>query len=732
VLGEGIPADAIVSRFSLEEALSVPFELRVEWSTKDPDFVVESLLGQSAALQVLGSLTDERIVHGIITQTAFVRVVGERMHFRLVIRPALFALSQREDCRIFQEKNAQEIISEILDEAGLADAVQWHLTGSLATRDFTVQYRESSLNFIQRLMEDEGIFYAFTHEKDGHQLQFFDGLSGLDGLLPEAALSVGEGTLSAAAPLAQFSRRRRLRTSVVHVRDFDFANPAFLPEASIPTESPHQQPLYTYPAGFQDANEGQKRATTLLKTLRHDADVGLGQTRRCDAHVGVKISVEGAEEEELNGEYFVIRSFTEGLAHAHSDEGKEQNCSVSFESVPAQAPYLPARRARRPQIHGIQTALVVGDDNSDQNIFVDKFGRIKVHFHWDRLQPHDENASCWVRVNQLPLGGSMILPRVGWEVLVAFEEGNPDRPIVLGRTYNAENMPPASLPASKASGSFSSKSSPNGAGSNELSLGDSGGSQGFSIKAQKDLNWTTNYDQNETVAINDTHQVNANLSQSIKVDESLEVAGNQSETFGANISTKVSGSRTVDIGGNRTSNATANYLEKMNADRSFEVGGNKMMLCNGERYTVQGNVSRTVGTAQVLCTTGNFSQNTLATCTSKVGAVRVHLVKGSHGEVVAGAKSVNVSAGAVHVTKGDFSSECEGAEAHIVGAMVSRKAKGDLYISSAAITLAGGKGTFKAGGGEMSLAGGPIKLKGSTIAIKAAMVKLTSGSLKLG
>src|SRR5690606_13031757 len=183
-----------------------------------------------------------------------------------------------------------------------------------------------------------------------------------------------------------------------------------------------------------------------------------------------------------------------------------------------------------------------------------------------RLNPTNETASTWVRVLQVPLGGSMILPRVGWEVAVTFLEGDPDRPLVVGRVYNAENAPPLALPGNKASGAISSSSSPGGAGKNEISLGDSGGNQGFAVKAQKDFNFSTGYDQTEDIANNDESQVNMNLSRTVKVDDKVTVAGNQGVTYGAHHTCTVKGDQSLSVGGNETANATANQLNKITGD----------------------------------------------------------------------------------------------------------------------------------------------------------------------
>ncbi|HXS18812.1 MAG TPA: type VI secretion system tip protein TssI/VgrG, partial [Polyangiaceae bacterium] len=479
LFGDGLPQGRIVSRFGLREGLSAPFRAEVEFSTTDLGFDVSSVLGKSAALQITGVQAETRYVHGMIAETRFVRAIANRLHFCLVLRPTLWGLSLREDCRIFLNKSLPDVLQALLKESGMEATSHFQLQGTFAAREFVVQYRETTLNFFQRLCEDAGIFYYFTHSEEGHQLHLTDGLEALkDNPLVEltATPMAGQGK----SPIQQLSRKKSLRVSEVTLRDFDFKNPTTFPQATAPLTAATPLLLFDYPGKFDKAPEGDRLAKTRLKSERWDADFIELTCSRADLSAGGRLNIEGVDEEELAGEFVVTEAVYSGLAH-QAKEGRVAHyaCHGQMQAVPLDSVYLPKRRAYRPKITGVQTAVVVGDDNSDQSIYVDKYGRIRVHFHWDRRGPFNETASCDVRVNQLPLGGSMILPRVGWEVLVAFEEGDPDRPLVMSRAYNAENMPPMALPAAKASGSISSKSSPGGAGSNEISMGDSGGGQGF-------------------------------------------------------------------------------------------------------------------------------------------------------------------------------------------------------------------------------------------------------------
>ncbi len=738
LLGEHLPDDALVSQFQADEALSRPFRVDVDFSTKADSFVVEDLINQRLLLKAQLSLTSKRYFDGVVSQARFVRVAGERLHFRIRLSPSIFASTQREDCRIFHEATvsggatAPNIIKLLQSELGLTEQIRWDLTKSYEPRDFCVQYRESTFNFMQRLCEEEGIFYFFEHTEEGHMMVFADDLTSLEVLGAPIPLALGQNEVG--HPLMSFIRRKAVRTSSVSLRDFDPNQPAAAPHVDLPTETQVPQPRFIYPAGFKDAQVGKQLASATLCSARWDAEQGEGEVKTLPLLVGSTITLTDAAEQDANASYYVTKLRTSGRQFVESDShaNTARVLHACFGCVPTDALYLPAPKARRPRISGVQTAVVMGEDTADQSIHVDALGRIKVHFHWDRMQPSDANSSCWVRVNQLPMGGSMILPRVGWEVSVAFLEGDPNRPLVIGRVYNGENMPPLALPAAKASGSFTSMSSPGGAGSNGISMGDSGGAQGFGFKAQKDLNFTTGYDQVEKVTVNDTTQINANYSRSVAVDESLEVGGNQTSSTGAHQKCKVGGCQSLSVGGTETDNATGNYLESVTGARSFTVSGNQLLLCNGEKLTAKGQITREVGAVELVCTPANISHNITGPSSSTVGAARVHIVGGDHGETVSTGKAITVAAAVARKCKGAYNSTCSGAVVHLIGGIAQRKISGDLTIKAKAVMIVGGKGKFKGGSGLLDLAGGPITIKGSTIAIKAAMVKGTGGSMKLG
>ncbi|MEJ7729656.1 MAG: type VI secretion system tip protein TssI/VgrG, partial [Polyangiaceae bacterium] len=418
-----------------------------------------------------------------------------------------------------------------------------------------------------------------------------------------------------------------------------------------------------------------------------------------------------------------------GAGGAPADNGA---CDNRFTAIPKDAPWAPPRRTPRPRIRGVQTAVVTGQSSEDQSIHVDKYARIKVRFFWDRIGQQDENASCWIRVAQVGMGLTMNLPRVGWEVLVSFLDGDPDRPIVLGCLYNGEKPVPHPLPGARASGGLKSHSSPGGAGHNELRMADDGGKQGFAMAAQKDLNISTGHDKNEKVAVNETHNVKVNMSTSVGANETIKVGANQTTDVGANLTQNVAGSQSITIGGNDTTNATANLVENVTGARSYTISGKSFTLQNGIRLESSGNFTRDVGAVQIVGAVGAISDNIAAAYSSNVGAVTLHLVNGTHGETVGGAKSQTSTAAELHLISGNFQSACSASVTTMVGGLHYQKIGGDLTIKAPMLTLLGGVGIFKGGGTTVKLGGGPIVIKGSKISFKTPMLVKLGSSLKMG
>lgn len=730
--GASLPADIDTLSYRALEEISSPFAVDVRFFTKDPTFDVLSVLRTSMVLTVINEQGQTRFYHGIVERARFINMQAENFIFEVRLSPSLQALAHRENCRIFQDKSVIDVLTDLFTEAGFADRVQWDTSGTYSPKEFIVQYRESELNFVSRLMEQAGLFYFFEHSEEQHKLIVSDNSEAFVGLdAPQVEFVVAAAGSGTALAVEGLMRTRSLRVGSIHLLDYDFKAPAALPEASLPPVEVWNMPFFEYPGGFTEGAEAKQLATARLREYRHDADLLTGTSVAIDLRVGAPFVVEGADEPDLNGDFVVTRLVSAGVQHSDMDGG-DFACKNEFRAIPKDAPFAAPRRAKRPRIRGVQTAIVTGHDDQDQTICVDEYGRIKVRFYWDRVGQQDETSSCWIRANQAPLGGSMVLPRVGWEVSVAFLDGDPDRPLVLGKIYNAENLPPEGLPAAKASGSLKSMSSPAGAGHNLVGMCDTGGSQGFNIHAQKDLNITTGNDFTEEVGVDEEHNVTKNVSSETGVDDSGSIGGNQTLNVGANLSSKVGGSQSITISGNDDSNSTADTQETVGGARSYTVSGNQITICNTITQNITGDYNVSVGAVQIVGSIASISDNIAAMSKSDVGAVRVHLVNGTHGETVGGVKNQTSAAAEIHINGANHAASCDGAVTMLIGGLHYRKITGAYTVTAPMITLVGATGDLKGGKSSMKLGGGPVVLKGKKIVVKSAMSIKMGASLKEG
>lgn len=737
LVGEVLPVDNTPSAYDLFEALSTPYEAVVTFTTKDTSFKPLAALRTSMTLFIID--TDrgrERSLTGICDRCEFVHHDRTQLVFRVRLVPPLAALAHREDSRIYQDKGPVDVIKELLAAAGV-DKVDWRLRTDYPPREYIVQYRETELELIHRLMEEEGIFYFFSHSGGEATMIVSDTTEAIaEQLAVPTVLGLSAGT-GATDPLFSFEVTSRLATSSVHLRDFDFEKPDMKPEATRDAPFVIPQPYYEYPAGFLKGQDGERKAAARLEELRAEAITSRATTNASNLEVGKMFAVTGAAQESLNKSYVITDLRSRGrqsMTGAGRDDDAPSGNQVENDvvAIPEGAPFGAARKTKKPKIHGLQTAMVTGPSMGEEEIHTDQYGRVKVRFRWDRVGQFDDKSSCWLRVMQAPLGGQVIIPRVGWEVSVAFMDGDPDRPFVLGRLYNAERTPPYALPGTKTSGAIKSATSPGGAGFNEIKLGDSGGSQGFNLTAQKDLNVTVEHDQNETVGANDATTIKVNASRSVGANQSTSISGNQTASVGSVGSANVGGNQSISVGGNAVDNAISNYVEKIGGDRSYEVGANMTVICNGIQHTIAGNISRSVGAVMLTGSVASISDEFGGNCSETIGVAKIDICKGPWNETISGNKMAQLLAADLHIVKGTFSTESDAMMTNLVGGLHYSKVAGDYTVKAPMITLIGAIGDLKGGGSVLKLGGGPILMKGSKIAFETALLVKLGSSLKMG
>ena len=463
----------------------------------------KELLGLRATVQIEVEEGVFRYVNGVVTQFEQGGATGRFDVYRVELRPWLFHLTLGADCRIFQDRTALQIIEEVFGEYAPAP-VEKKLSGEFRKRPYTVQYRESDFNFVSRLMEEEGVYHYFRHEKSQHTMVLCNSPSGHSPLAAGKLYWAARQTdnLLRDNLVTHWSRATTLRsakfTHLDYAADAPTADLKGEATRSPPYPKPNDLEVFDYPGGYEDLAMDlttavkQQEATRLAK-LRVDAFesghiVAAGVTPyRLMAAGGTFTFVDHANA----GGYLVTQAdySMEYSGYEANPDTVGNSFTCRFEAVPKEINYQPPAVAVKPLVNGPQTATVVGP--SGDEIHTDKHGRVRLHFHWDRVGTRNEKSACWARVSHASAGknfGSISLPRIGEEVVVEFLEGNPDRPLVTGRVYNGDNLAPWELPKRAAVSGFITRSTKGGAqaNANELRADDTKGSEYIWMTAEKD------------------------------------------------------------------------------------------------------------------------------------------------------------------------------------------------------------------------------------------------------
>lgn len=641
--------------------------------SKDINVKAEDILGTPVTITVR---TDnaKRFFHGIVAEFAFHEYREDYAHYRVVLRPWLWFLINRSDNRIFQKKSVVEIIEEVFKPHAHVK-VEKRLKASYPPRDYCVQYRESDLDFVQRLMEHEGIFYHFDHADGEHTLVLSDANASVkDAEGFETIKFRGEAgnVIAQDDVITDFLPRASVRSGAYVHTDYDFKKPAT--DLMTKSEAPKSHEaakgeLYHYPGDYIEVGAGEPLAAIRLEEAQapHVRVAAAGNVRGLWS--GVSFQLDEFEREADNQKYLVLRSDYEMWDDQYRAGMQRQGegFGVRLKLQPLSLTFRPERRTPRPLMSGPQTAVVVGP--SGEEIFTDEYSRVKVQFHWDRLGGKDENSSCFVRVSSVWAGsgwGFIQIPRIGQEVIVDFLEGDPDMPIITGRVYNAAQMPPYGLPANATQSGWKSNSSPGGGGWNEMRFEDKKGSEEVYFQAEKD--------HNELVKNNESRTIGNDFAEDVGHDAKQDIGHDRTETVGNDKSVTVGHDQTTSIGNNDT--------ETVGVDRALTVGSN-------ETISIGSNSSETIGM--------NHTQTVAIAQTITVGAARVDTVGATEARTVGAAQTMTIGA-TRDVTVG-------ASETHSVGSDDSWTIGGKRTVS------VGGDETMSVGGNQAESVTGDVALK---------------------
>jgi type VI secretion system secreted protein VgrG len=535
-----------------------------------PEYVdTEDLIAQTAELdfgyQGEGGRTFVGIVESVtVVGSSSIGDAGRTYQYALVLVTPLSLLAGNHRCLIQQAVDVKDAVTAVLTDAASMLKVDWRLTGTYPKRDYCVQYQETDLAFISRLLESEGIYYYFEAGDDGElTLVLCDDSTAAKPIDGDATLHRRLALLGTDqdAVLA-VTDRHAVVSGKFTLRDFNFQKPLVDMTSTAQASAHTDFEVYDYPGGYGDPTDGKRIAQLRLDAEQVEAETLSIAVDCLRVSVGRQLTLAGTRSSD--GDWVVMRA-----VHEHEwDESGMPRYVCHAELLPAKTRFRPARVTRRPVIEGPQTASVVCPAGSQmEEIHTDQHGQCKVKFHWDLGPAMDDQATAWMRVSQLQTSGSMMLPRLGWEVIVEFLEGDPDRPIVTGRLYNGLFMPPYALPEGKTRTAIKTASTPGGAGSNEIRMEDKSGSEEIMMHSQKDTN--------------------------------IAVANNKTKNVGNNETLTVGASSTTSVGANQTVKITKGSKNDIQSDQTVTVGGTRSLEVNAvAAWNVTGSSTTTVGATQ--------------------------------------------------------------------------------------------------------------------------------------
>ncbi|MFX4311281.1 type VI secretion system tip protein VgrG [Enterobacter sp. 63] len=606
---DGLPetATAVVS-FTLYQNLSTPFSLSVDIAGDQPDLSAADFLEKHATLTVWQGAVPQRYLHGIITGMQTGENNDWQMNYHLTLSSPLWRCGLRQNFRIFQQQDIQTISSTLLAENGVTDWVS-SFYGSHPAREFCVQYGETDLGFLTRLWAEEGIFFFdWLHPTGPDQtLVLCDDVAGVSTL---GSLPFNPNIREASTEcISAFRYRAQIRPSSVENQDYTFKTPGwpgyFSHHARNLNGQRSQYEIFDYPGRFKDVQHGQDFARYQAEGHRHDAETAACISNSPKLWPGKRFTLTGHPSLALNREWQVTGSVLEGkqpqAQHGHQGEGT--TLSNAFDVIPADRTWRPFPPPK-PVVDGPQSAIVTGP--AGEEIFCDEHGRVRVRFHWDRYCPGNEDSSCWIRVSQAWAGagfGNLAIPRVGQEVIVDFLNGDPDQPIIMGRTYHQDNRSPGSLPGTKTQMTIRSKTY-KGGGFNELRFEDATGNEQVYIHAQKNMDTEVLNNRTTDVKVDHTETIGANQVITVKQNQLQTVVQNQQETIGQNQSVTVGLNQAETVGIVRALSVGVAYQTTvggvMNTSvalmQSSQVGIQKSLLVGkGYDVSVGENVTFSVG-----------------------------------------------------------------------------------------------------------------------------------------
>lgn len=689
-----------VMQYRGTEGLSQLFRFEMDLVASDPDIELNKLVRTPAKLTIRGN-DGERFFHGIISRFEFVDETVERAYYRAELVPLLWLLTHRYNNRIYQNKKVGEIITSVLDVAGIpTDRMKQTLSRTSPTREYCVQYRETDFNFICRLMEEEGIWWYFEHDEEDHTFVLADDKSAYQPLQggEDLAYRPPSGLNVETDHVFRFRKGEAVRPGTTVLNDYNFTNPKLKLESKHDLARDAGLEFYDFPGEYASQLDGNDYAKLRAEEFETGRVLALGMSNCARLMPGRTFNLTEHPSRNCNGSYLLTKVMYQGKqATTHSTTGgngrtsfvdsrvhqaliaaqQHDNMTIRelatgllqlisklrvgdatnhreraqwvfhagqvcgnlaslaqiaglspldalslpnllgdvpddslldhdapayecrFECIPSDVSYRPPRVSPWPVMRGAQTARVVGPKGEE--IHTDEYGRVKVHFHWDREGKYEDTDSCWVRVSHSMAGGQygmMFLPRVGQEVLVDFLEGNPDDPVIVGRLFNADNMPPYPLPSEKSRSGIKTHSTKGGGGTNEIRFEDLKDGEQILIRGQKDLHLRVMHQERHNVAENQYLTVGGEQRTKVGGHRSVDVVGQDALHVAGTRSVVVDGDVLEDFKKNHGQKVASQYYIKANqfvveatSGISLKVGGNFVVI-DSSGVTINGAMTK--------------------------------------------------------------------------------------------------------------------------------------------
>lgn len=574
------------------ESISEPFTIECQIASPYGELDLATHLGKPVSLTVFEDDEKVRYFNGLMTEANYLRESADGFIYSLKLNSFLYFLNSRTGYAIFQSKSVVDVIKDVFSGAGITD-FEFRISENYTPYEYCVQYGETDLSFISRLMEQEGMYYFFEHFVDKHVLVVCDrNTNHNESLVAGLAFNPTADVSQSYRVASEWGERHYLKRwteklvttgeETVSLRDFDFEKPKKPVEAKATGEAMHSgdnEEYYAYPGLFKEAGRGEHLSRIKLEKIRAHRHTYLAETTAKGMCLGTTINVANHPNNRFNADYFITstvhvlqsQSYRSGTGSLDSDE-------VHFVAIPKDVQYRAPQKTPKPRVIGIESAVVTGP--SGETIYTDKYGRIKVRFHWDRSKTAGENTTCWIRVSQTGGLGNIILPRVGHEVLVNFLNGDPDRPVVVGRVFNGENKPVYDLPANKTRAVWRTKTygeqgqypetealDTGKPKANEIRFEDKGGSEEVFIHAERDMNTRVRFDSSHHIGHDEEREVGHDRQRYVKNDEKVTIDGNKTYILKKNEKNTIeSGNRTTTLNKGNDSLKLKQGNIKVNAD----------------------------------------------------------------------------------------------------------------------------------------------------------------------